>query len=188
MRASETQRKTWELQTVQECHRSQQRVHKQHQIKPQQYVLFYSGNTPVGKAICRVNRALLYTLMYQRAGYADRTVNFPAFCLCLMFSCKLRNTMYNIKNQGVTHLWKKLTQTKQQHWFGTTVGELLYTLSGQCWMGVKWWLVSVFVISRGEGRWTMSWNQHQIQKKCANHLHTYVLSWSCCETWAIASC
>lgn len=78
-RASETQRKTWELQTVQECHRSQQRVHKQHQIKPQQYVLFYSGNTPVGKAICRVNRALLYTLMYQRASYADRTVNFPAF-------------------------------------------------------------------------------------------------------------
>ena len=60
-RASETQRKTWELQTVQECHRSQQRVHKQHQIKPQQYVLFYSGNTPVGKAICRVNQAIIYT-------------------------------------------------------------------------------------------------------------------------------
>lgn len=57
-RASETQRKTWELQTVQECHPSQQKVHKQHQIKLWEYVLFYSGNTPVGKAICQVNRAL----------------------------------------------------------------------------------------------------------------------------------
>lgn len=112
MRVSETQRKTRELQAVQECHPSQQRVHKQHQIKPWQYVLFYSGNTPVGKAICRVNRALLYRLMYQRAGYMDRPFNFPTFQLCLLFSRKLKHT-YNIKRPGGTHLGKNLPQTKQ---------------------------------------------------------------------------
>lgn len=112
-RASETQGKTWELLTVQECHPLQQRIHKRHQIKPRRCALFYSRNTPVGKAICQVNKAPLCKLMHQRAGYRNRTCSFPHFFACvLMFYCKHKNTIYNFKNPAGSQLGTQLVLHK----------------------------------------------------------------------------
>lgn len=51
-------------------------------------------------------------LMYQGAGYIDRAFNFPTFHRCLMFSCKLRNTTYNLKSPGVTSFGKVAASDK----------------------------------------------------------------------------
>lgn len=95
---------------MQECHPLQQRIHKQHQIKPWQYVLFYSGNTPVGKAIYLVNQALLYRLVYQRAVYMGRPFNFSPVFNVFLRAQKLPRTI--TKAQEVAHLGKNLLLNK----------------------------------------------------------------------------
>ena len=141
-RASVTQWKTWELQTVQECHSSQQRV----QIKPWEYVLFYSGYTSVVKAIHWV-KVSTYNIdpciKEQVIQLEPSTFPLSTCALCFPASSQTQSIFRNARE--VSHLQENLPWTKQQQGLGGTTDILQHT-SSKSWVRVNLISDSVNVI------------------------------------------